>query len=201
VLKFLPAYSAAATGKPLNYPPVPVRLDAADDAFLFAQGAASGLSKVGFQDWRPAFARFAHLPNVGIFLAQVQAFGALMASDAPQGAQARDLDLLLCIGQLFTQVVYAQLVLEAAALALDGAADGRREGTTAACAGLSEAHLDRMFTVFVQDFSEYAVALHGQASATPSQQKGALGLIRHATIDAGAAEMLHDELLAVADSQ
>jgi len=196
VLKFLPAYSAAASGHAVHYPAVPVRLDAADDAFLFAQGSASGLSKIGFQDWRPAFARFAHLPNVRVFLAQVEAFGALMASAAPQGAQAKDLDFLLTIGQLFTQVVYAQLVLEAAALALDGAADGTREGTTAECAGLTEAHVDRMFAVFVQDFSEYAVALHGQASATPAQQEGALSLIRHATVDAGTAQALHEELLA-----
>jgi acyl-CoA dehydrogenase len=200
VLKFLPAYSAAARGKGVPYPAVPVRLDAADDAFLFAQGTASGLSKVGFHDGRPAFARFAHLPNVRSFLAQVEAFGALMAGAAPQGAQSRDLDLLLTIGQLFTQVVYAQLVLETAALSLDGAEDGQREGTTAACAGLTEAHVDRMFAVFVQDFSEYAVALHGQASATSEQQKGALTLIRHPVVDAGATEALHEELLAVAGS-
>lgn len=198
VLKFLPAYSAAATGHAVPYPAVPVRLDAADDTFLFSQGPASGLAKIGFQDWRPAFARFAALPNVRIFLGQVEAFGAMMASAAPQGAQARDLDLLLTIGQLFTQVVYAQLILEAAALALDGAADGRREGSTASCAGLTEAHVDRMFAVFVQDFSEYAVALHGQASATPAQQKGALTLIRHPAVDAGEAQALHEELLAVA---
>jgi acyl-CoA dehydrogenase len=198
VLKFLPAYSAAASGKALTYPAVPVRLDAVDDAFLFAQGSASGLSKIGFQDWRPAFARFAHLSNVRIFLGQVEAFGALMESAAPQGAQSKDLDLLLTIGQLFTQLVYAQLVLEAAALALDGAEDGTRTGTTAACDGLTEAHVDRMFAVFVQDFSEYAVALHGQASASPAQQKGALTLVRHPLVDATAAQALHEELLSVA---
>ncbi len=200
VLKFLPAYAAAATGKAVPYPAVPVRLDAADDTFLFAQGSASGLSKIGFHDWRPAFARFAHLSNVRIFLAQVEAFGALMTGAAPQAAQSKDLDFMLTIGQLFTQVVYAQLVLEAAALALDGAADGTREGTTSACAGLTEAHVDRMFAVFVQDVSAYAVALHGQASASTAQQQGALTLIRHPVVDAGAAQGLHEELLAVASA-
>jgi acyl-CoA dehydrogenase len=48
VLKFLPAYVAAATGRAVAGPPVPVRLDPADDAFLFAQGPASGLSRIGF---------------------------------------------------------------------------------------------------------------------------------------------------------
>ena len=195
VLKFLPAYAAAAAGKAVPYPEVPVRLDPADDAFLFAQGAASGLSRIGFQDWRPAFARFAQLPNVKTFLGQVEAFGRLMATAGPQGEQARDLDFLLTIGQVFTQVVYAQLVAEAAALVIDGAPDGTRAGTTSACAGLGEMHVDRMFGVFVQDVSEFAVALHGQASATPAQQAAALTLVRRPCVDAAAGQALHEELL------
>jgi acyl-CoA dehydrogenase len=196
VLKFLPAYAAAAAGKPVAYRAVPVRLDPADDGFLFAQGPASGLSRIGFQDWRAAFVRFAHLPNVAAFLAQVQAFGQFMAVAGPQGEQGKDLDFLLSIGQIFTQIVYAQLVAEAAALAIDGAADGTRSGTTSACAGLGEAHVDRMFAVFVQDVSEYAVALHGQASATQAQQSAALTLVRRPHADGTAAAALHEEIVA-----
>jgi acyl-CoA dehydrogenase len=198
VLKFLPAYAAAAAGRAVDYPPVGVRLDAADDAYLFAQGAASGLAKIGFPDWRGAFARFARLPNVAAFLEQVKAFGAMMMSAAPQGDQGKDLDYLLNIGQIFTQVVYAQLVAEAAALALDGAPDGRREGTTASLAGLKEMHVDRIFGVFVRDVNDYAVALHGQASATPAQQAAALALVRHPSADAAAMAALHEEIVAYA---
>ena len=182
VLKFLPAFAAAGAGQGVQYAPVPVRLDPADDTFLFAQGSASGLSRIGFPDWRGAFARFSHLPNVATFIGQVQAFGQLMATAAPRGEQAKDLDYLLNVGQIFTQIVYAQLAAEAAALAIDGAPGGTRTGTTAACAGLDESHVDRMFGVFVQDLSEYAVAVHGQASATPEQQAGALALIRRAAV-------------------
>lgn len=195
VLKFLPAYAAAAAGRAVEYPEVPVRLDSADDAFLFAQGSASGLSRIGFQDWRPAFTRFEQLDNVRTFLAQIEAFGQMMATAGPKGEQNRDLDFLLTIGQIFTQIVYAQLTAEAAALAIDDAPDGAREGTTSACKGLSEAHVDRMFAVFVQDVSEYAVALHGQASATPEQQVSALALIRRPTVDPETATMLHEEML------
>ena len=198
VLKFLPAFAAAGAGQGVKYAPVPVRLDPADDAFLFAQGPASGLSRIGFPDWRGAFARFSQLPNVATFISQVQAFGQLMATAAPRGEQARDLDFLLNIGQIFTQVVYAQLVAEAAALAIDGAPGGTRAGTTAACAGLDENHVDRMFGVFVQDLSEYAVAVHGQASATREQQAGALALIRRAATDPAAATRLHAEVVAYA---
>jgi hypothetical protein len=182
----------------VKYPPVPARLDPADDAFLFAQGPASGLSRIGFPDWRGAFARFAHLPNVATFVSQVQAFGQLMATAAPRGEQAKDLDFLLNIGQIFTQVVYAQLAAEAAALAIDGAPGGTRAGTTAACAGLDESHVERMFGVFVQDLSEYAVALHGQASATREQQAGAMALIRRAEGDPAAAARLHAEVVSYA---
>jgi alkylation response protein AidB-like acyl-CoA dehydrogenase len=198
VLKFLPAFAAAGAGQGVKYAPVPVRLDPADDAFLFAQGPASGLSRIGFPDWRGAFARFSKLPNVATFISQVQAFGHLMATAAPRGEQARDLDFLLNIGQIFTQVVYAQLVAEAAALAIDGAPGGTRAGTTAACAGLDEKHVDRMFGVFVQDLSEYAVAMHGQASATSGQQAGALALIRRAAADPAEAARMHAEVVAYA---
>jgi alkylation response protein AidB-like acyl-CoA dehydrogenase len=198
VLKFLPAFAAAGVGQGVKYAPVPVRLDPADDTFLFAQGPASGLSRIGFPDWRGAFARFSHLPNVATFTSQVQAFGQLMATAAPRGEQAKDLDFLLNIGQIFTQIVYAQLAAEAAALAIDGAPGGTRAGTTAACAGLDENHVDRMFGVFVQDLSEYAVAVHGQASATKEQQVGAMALIRRAAVDPAAAARLHAEIASYA---
>ena len=198
VLKFLPAFAAAGAGQGVKYAPVPVRLDPADDTFLFAQGPASGLSRIGFPDWRGAFARFSHLPNVATFGSQVQAFGQLMATAAPRGEQAKDLDFLLNIGQIFTQIVYAQLVAEAAALAIDGAPGGTRTGTTAACAGLDENHVDRMFGVFVQDLSEYAVAVHGQASATREQQVGAMALIRRAAAGPAAAARLHAEVVTYA---
>jgi acyl-CoA dehydrogenase len=198
VLKFLPAFAAAGAGQGEKYAPVPVRLDPVDDAFLFAQGPASGLSRIGFPDWRGAFARFSQLPNVATFISQVQAFGQLMATAAPRGEQAKDLDFLLNIGQIFTQIVYAQLAAEAAALAIDGAPGGTRAGTTAACAGLDESHVDRMFGVFVQDLSEYAIAVHGQASATKEQQAGAMALIRRAAVDPAAAARLHAEVVSYA---
>ena len=198
VLKFLPAFAAAGAGQGVKHAPVPVRLDPADDTFLFAQGPASGLSRIGFPDWRGAFARFSHLPNVATFIDQVQAFGKLMATAAPRGEQTKDLDFLLNVGQIFTQIVYAQLVAEAAALAIDGAPGGTRAGTTTACAGLDENHVNRMFGVFVQDLSEYAVAVHGQASATQEQQAGALALIRRASTDPAAATSLHAEVVAYA---
>jgi acyl-CoA dehydrogenase len=202
VLKFLPAYAAAGVDAPPSATApgsVPVRLDAADDTYLFAQGPASGLGSVRFPDWRPASARFAHLPNVARFLGQVAAFGTLVSDHGPQGAQAKDLDFLLNLGQIFTQVVYANLVAEAAALAIDGAPDGTRAGTTADVTGLTSAHVDRIFAVFVRDVSEYAVALHGQASATPEQRAAALSLVTAPQIDAVGESSLLAEVIGYAE--
>jgi alkylation response protein AidB-like acyl-CoA dehydrogenase len=183
VLKFLPAYFGATLGEAGDYEPVPVRRDPADDAYLFAQGPASGLGSIRFADFRPAFTRFAHLPNVAAFLDQVESFGRLMATAPPTKEQQSDLDLMLSLGQVFTQIVYAQLVCEAAALALDGAPDGRRAGGVSDLSDLTEDHVDRMFAVFVQDVSDYAVELHGRAAATADQQKGALALVARPVVD------------------
>jgi acyl-CoA dehydrogenase len=214
VLKFLPAYAAAAAGGAAEYPEVPVRLDPTDDAYLFTQGAASGLSKIRFSDWRPAFARFAHLPNVRVFLGQIEAFSRLMTEHGPDAEQAKDLDYLLSLGQIFTSIVYAQLAAEAAGLGLDGAgsgaengagsradsgaSDGNRSGTTAELSGLTEQHVDRMFAVFVQDVATYAVALHGQASASEEQRKAARTLIAGPVADAGSEAALLDEVVGYA---
>ncbi len=195
VLKFLPKYMAAAAGSAGSYEPVGVRRESADDAYLFAQGPASGLGRIEFHDPRPGFARFAHLPNVATFLAQVTALGGLLMTAPPSKEQSEDLDFLLTLGQLFTQVVYAQLVAEAAGLALSDDPEGTRAGSVSDLSDLTEAHVDRMFAVFVQDVAEFAVALHGQPSATPAQQQGALALIQRPTIDPAAEDAFVAEVL------
>jgi hypothetical protein len=53
-----------------------------------------------------------------------------------------------------------------------------------------------MFAVFVQDVSEYAVALHGQASATDAQRAGALTLVRAPSAPAELAAAMHREIVA-----
>ena len=181
VLKFLPQYLLAAAGQGPDLPEIGVVQYANDDEYLFAQGPASGLGKIGFHDPTPAFARFAHLPNVAIFSEQMKAFANLVTSAPPNADQQRDLDYLQSLGQLFTQIVYAQLVCEAAALALD--AGGTREGTVSDFSDLSEAHIDRLFAVFVQDLAEYALQLHGRSSATPEQREAALPMIAAPVID------------------
>jgi alkylation response protein AidB-like acyl-CoA dehydrogenase len=157
VLKFMANYLF----NPTEYQAVPVRRDAADDEFLFRQGPTRGLGKVRFHDWRAAYDEFAAVPNVARFREQADGLTTLLSSAPPGEEQQRDLDFLLTLGELFTLVVYGQLILEQAALAT-----------------VDPALVDQLFDVFVRDFSAHAVALHGKASATDAQQAWALEHIR-----------------------
>ncbi len=99
---------------PESFPAIPTRNDAADDEFLFRQGRHGGLSKVRFDDWRAVYAKFADVPNVALFMEQAEALVTLLAEAAPDAAQQVDLDFGLAITELFTLVVYGQLILEQA---------------------------------------------------------------------------------------
>ncbi|MBP2478115.1 acyl-CoA dehydrogenase [Crossiella equi] len=162
VLKFMPNYLF----NPAEYPAVPTRHDAADDTFFFDQGPARGLGKIRFHDWRAVYERFTAVPNVARFLEQADGLKTLLTTAAPDEAQQQDLDFLLTLGQLFTLVVYGQLVLEQAELT-----------------GLSPDLLDQVFDVLVRDFSAYAVALHGKSSATDAQRTWALAHVRGPVVD------------------
>ncbi|MCX5195527.1 acyl-CoA/acyl-ACP dehydrogenase [Streptomyces sp. NBC_00249] len=152
--------------EPAEYAPVPTRLDAADDAFLFRQGPARGLGSVRFHDWRPAYEAYAAVPNVARFREQADALCEFVRTAAPDEAQSRDLDLLLAVGQLFALVVHGQLILEQAKLT-----------------ALDEDVLDELFGVLVRDFSAHAVELYGKDSATADQQGWALGAVRRPVVD------------------
>jgi alkylation response protein AidB-like acyl-CoA dehydrogenase len=192
VLKFLPNYIGSVWGNPAGFAPVPVRQDAADDGYLFEQGPASGLSKIKFNDPRPTFERFEHLPNVKLFVDQAAALWDLVMNAPPTQQQQGDLDYLQVLGQLFSQVVYAQLIMENAELALDGEP---RAGSVSDLSDLTEAHLDRIFAVFIQDMNEQAIALHGQSSASEQQRQLVMQLVKAPVFDAAAEDAFVAEAL------
>ncbi|APA95272.1 Medium-chain acyl-CoA dehydrogenase [Nocardia seriolae] len=146
--------------------PVPTRRDAADDEFLFRQGPSSGLGKIRFADWRPVFEKFAHISNVAVFLEQALAFQTLLAAATPTAEQQQDVDFLFALGELFTTLPYAQLILEQAEIA-----------------GADEAVLDQLFDLFVREFSKHALTLHTKPTATKAQQVRALDLVRRPAAD------------------
>ena len=149
-----------------SLPEIPTRDDHADDEFLFAQGASAGLSKVQFADWHPVLQEFSHLPNVAVFLEQADALQALLAAAAPNPEQQRDVDFLFAIGELFTLVPYAQLILEQA----------RTDQTDPGI-------IDHIFETLVTDFSTHATRLHCKPTATALQKNLARTLLRTPVAD------------------
>ncbi len=170
--------------RPTSCPEVGRRTEPAHDAFLFAQGPASGLGKIRFHDWAPAFERYARIPNVALFREQLGAFRELCATAAPSEEQARDVDLLLAVGDLFALAVYAHLVLEGAEHH-----------------SLGDDALDQLFDVFVRDFSAYALKLHERSGATEKQAAMALRLVARPAFDASRFERIwKGEVLALRDA-
>ncbi len=163
-LKFLPQYLF----NPDNTLPEIVRdTDTIrNDDFLFAQGSTRGLSKIQFPDFRPVLARHASVPNVAVFTGQVEAFAALLMAAPPTAEQSKDLDMLLTVGQIFSLIPYATLILEHA------------EQTDA-----DVDLVDAIFDILVRDLSGYATDLHGRGGATQAQADGALTLIRRPAHD------------------
>jgi acyl-CoA dehydrogenase len=157
---------APATLRPTPLPPVRRHRDPDDDDFLFRQGPSRGLSKIAFADWRPILQQFAHIPNVRVFLTQAEAFQALLAVAAPTPEQQHDVDFLFALGELFTLLPYAQLILEQAVI---------DETDTDI--------LDQLFEVLVTDFSGHAASLHCKTTATTAQAVRALDLIRKPIAD------------------
>lgn len=162
IAKFMPAYLFA----PETFPPVPTRHDDADDEFLFRQGPARGLSKVRFHDWSAVYKKFGNIPNVGLFTEQAGGLVTLLSEATPNAAQQADLDFGLAITELFTLVVYGQLILEQADIL-----------------GLDTDTIDQIFDVLVRDFSTAAVELHSKPSSSQDQQRLALASIRKPVVD------------------
>ncbi len=156
IVKFMPNYFFA----PGTFAPVPKRDDAANDDFLFDQGPTSGLGKIRFHDYDPAFAAF-DLPNVGVFREQITVLKELLATATPDEAQRKDLDFLMTLGEMFTLVVYAQLIAENAKIY-----------------GVEDDLVDQFFDVLVRDFARFAQQLHAKPSSTAAQMACCLRLIR-----------------------
>jgi acyl-CoA dehydrogenase len=148
IVKFMKNYLFA----PVEFPEIPQRGDPADDTFLFQQGPTRGLGKVRFHDYQATYARF-DLPNIEVFKKQVGDFRKLLVAAGPDEQQARDMDYMLSLGELFTLVVYGHLVLEKALM----------EGTDPNL-------LNQIFDVFVRDFSAYATELHGKPANSVRQR-------------------------------
>jgi acyl-CoA dehydrogenase len=179
IVKFMANYLF----NPGEFPDVPFRADAAHDEFLFNQGPTRGLGKIQFHDFMKAYSRV-DLPNVNIFKEQVEALKAVLMSAPPSKEQTRDIDFLLCLGELFTLVAYGQLIIE----------KGKMDG-------MGDDMLEQIFDFMVRDFSKFALQLYSKTSSTDAQMGGCLKMIRKPVVDEARFQRVwQNEVLSLTDT-
>ena len=155
IIKFMANYFF----NPGEFPVIPKRDDAANDDFLFNQGATRGLGKIQFHDFAIAYDSV-DLPNANIFKKQIAVLREFLVKATPDANQAKDIDFLLSLGELFTLVAYGQLIIEAAALEK-----------------IDDALLDQIFDFMVRDFAKYALQIYSKPSSTEIQQELCMKMI------------------------
>jgi acyl-CoA dehydrogenase len=147
IVKFLANYFF----KPANYPEVEKQSAPKNDQFLFNQGPTRGLGKIRFHDYRSIYNSF-DIPNVNVFKKQTRLLKLFLLLARPNKAQRRDIDFLLALGEIFTLVVYGQLILENAKIY-----------------NISDEIVDQIFDFMVRDFSKFALQLYAKPSSTRMQ--------------------------------
>ncbi len=160
---------------PKEYPEVPQRSDAADDTFLFNQGPTRGLGKIQFHDYNKAFDLF-DLPNIAIFRKQVNLFKETLMRAPATEEQTKNVDVMLTIGEMFTLVPYAQLILENAKIMK-----------------IDEVLIDQIFDFIVRDFSKYALELYNRPSSTEKQMEYCLRMIQKPAVDAARTKTIWED--------
>ncbi len=171
VVKFMKSYFF----EPGEFPEIPESREPRHDAFLFAQGPTKGLGKIRFHDYRPIYGRV-DLPNVRVFSKQIRTFRQMLMAARPSREQVKDIDFLLILGELFTLVVYGQLILEGAP-----------------AHAVEEDLLDQIFDVLVRDFSKFALQLYSKTSSTALQRQFCRRMIRKPVVDAARSERVWEQ--------
>ena len=161
IIKFISNYFF----NPGSFPEIGLRNGTEDDDFLFRQGPTKGLGRIQFHDFAAAY-ESVNLPNVALFREQVEVFKTFLTQATPSEDQAKDLDFLLTLGELFTLVPYGQLILENKKIL-----------------GVEDDVVDQIFDVMVRDFSRYALELHLKASSTDQQMDLCRKMIRRPVVD------------------
>ena len=161
IVKFMANYFF----NPADYADLPQQNQSGDDDFLFAQGPARGLGAIRFHDYQIAFKEY-DLPNVKLFEEQTAVFKAFLAAATPDEDQRKDVDFLLSLGEIFTLVVYGQLVLENARIYQVG-------GDL----------VDQILNFMVRDFSRFALQLYSKPSSSAEQMDFCMRMIKKPAVN------------------
>ena len=135
------------------YTPVMPDFSHKDDMFLFNQGPTKGLGSVQFHDYKPVFEANKQLPNVAIFIRQIELFKELLEKAGPDKAQDMDPLFSLPLGEMFSIVVYGQLILEQAKFD-----------------NIDPDVLNQIFDFMVRDFARFALQIYGMNNTKDDQR-------------------------------
>ena len=138
---------------PAEYAPVAPDVCAKDDLFLFCQGPTKGLGAVRFHDYTSTFAANAHLPNVAAFIRQIALFKEMLEKAGPDKQQDLDPSFSLPLGEMFSIVVYGQLILEQAELDR-----------------IDPDVINQIFDFMVRDFARFALQIYGMHGTRDEQR-------------------------------
>ncbi|GAB4351979.1 MAG: acyl-CoA dehydrogenase [Candidatus Abyssubacteria bacterium] len=161
ILKFMPNYFL----NPGQFPDISRQMEPRNDDFLFKQGPTRGLGNVQFHDYNIAYDSY-RLPNVNRFKEQIESFKEFLMTTPPTAEQQQDTDFIMSVGELFTLIVYGQLILENAAIY-----------------HVEDDLVDQIFDFMVRDFSKYALDVHGKQSSTPEQVALCMKMIRKPAVN------------------
>lgn len=138
---------------PAEYPAVAPDFSIKDDLFLFNQGPTRGLGEIRFHDYRPVFNSFRDLPNVELFMRQMEIFRELLEKAGPEKSQDLDPVFSLPLGEMFSIVVYGQLILEQVQLI-----------------NLDQGVLNQIFDFMVRDFARFALQIYSLPNTRDEQR-------------------------------
>jgi acyl-CoA dehydrogenase len=161
ILKFMANYFF----KPADYNELERKSEALNDNFLFKQGPARGLGKIQFHDYRAVYASI-ETPNVKVFRKQIRLLKILLLLSRPTPKQQKDVDFLMAVGELFTLVVYGQLIIENARIYQ-----------------IEDDLLDQIFDFMVRDFSKFALQLFSKPGSNRRQQRLCLMMIKKPAVN------------------
>ncbi|WP_022669009.1 acyl-CoA dehydrogenase family protein [Desulfospira joergensenii] len=161
IIKFMANYFF----NPGQFPEIGKRDDAACDEFLFDQGETRGLGKIQFHD--PALAYDSvDLPNINIFKEQIKVLKEMLISATPDKEQAKNMDFLLNLGELFTLVAYGQLIIEKFNMEK-----------------LEADLLEQIFDFMIRDFSKFALTLYSKPDTSEVQMGFCMDMIKKPVMD------------------
>jgi len=161
IIKFMANYFF----NPGEFPEIPIRSDSKNDDFMFNQGPTKGLGKIQFHDYNLAY-NDVNLKNVQVFKEQIEVLKEFLMTATPDKEQAKNIDFLLSLGELFTLVAYGQLILEKYKMEK-----------------LEDDLIEQIFDFMVRDFSKFALQLYSKPDSTEKQMELCLKMLKKPVVN------------------